>query len=63
MKTVQKVRGNRKENTNQLVRIILELLLQHDPEPGRPVLLLHRLQVVQELVRLIASLDMQSINA
>ena len=53
----RRVVGNKKERnrsketrTYQLVRIVLELLLKHDPEPGTLVFLLELLQVLQERV-------------
>merc|ERR1719206_1369423 len=44
------------DGAHQLVWIIFELLLQHNPEPRRSVLLLHALQITQELVCFISSL-------
>ena len=44
------------QESDQLVRIILELLLQHDPEPRRLILLLEQRQLGQEPVCLVPTL-------
>merc|ERR1719209_1643277 len=57
--TVGEVASGRVEladGAHQLIWIIFELLFQHNPEPGRSVLLLHALQIAQELVCFISSL-------
>ena len=40
---------------NQLVGIVFELFLQHDPELGRPVLSCQASQILEELVSLVAA--------
>ena len=40
---------------NQLVGIVFELFLQHDPELGRPVLSCQASQLLEELVSLVAA--------